>query len=436
MRSSATAEDLPDASFAGQQDTFLNVTGEDALLEACKRCYASLFTDRAIAYRDEQGFDHLEVALSAGVQTMVRSDQASAGVMFTVDTETGFPHTVVINAAWGLGESVVQGSVTPDQYTVFKPFLRETKGAGDGRERVPILGKDLGAKREKTVYAEGSNGAGDPIETVETSEEERRSWVLEDEEILRLARWAMAIEDHYGRPMDVEWAKDGRSGELYIVQARPETVQSNQETQSLRTYTLEEEGEELVRGLAIGAAIAAGAVQVIESAADVDRFEEGSVLVTSMTDPDWVPIMKQAAGIVTDRGGRTSHAAIVSRELGIPAVVGTGRATEVTLSCVEGQPRRREARPPLRRARGLGAVDDPPPDRDRSRGRPVGICGQAPSDHPDFAEFLVECGIDSISLNPDSVLRAIRHVAAAEARRAKGEKDETAEPTRPAAAAE
>jgi pyruvate,water dikinase len=349
VRSSATAEDLPDASFAGQQDSFLNVAGEEDLLEACKRCYASLFTDRAIAYREEKGFDHLEVALSAGVQRMVRSDLGSAGVLFTVDTETGFPETVVINAAWGLGESVVQGAVTPDQYTVFKPFLRDADGEGGdgGPRRVPvldpILDRELGAKREKTVYADGSNGAGDTIETVETSDEERRSRVLDDEEILRLARWGVAIEDHYGRPMDVEWAKDGRTGELFIVQARPETVQSHKDVGRIRTYTLEEKSEILLSGLAIGSAVAAGKVQVIERADEIDRFEEGSVLVTSMTDPDWVPVMKQAAGIVTDRGGRTSHAAIVSRELGIPAVVGTGRATEVledgrevTLSCVEG----------------------------------------------------------------------------------------------------
>ncbi|MFW6175813.1 MAG: phosphoenolpyruvate synthase, partial [Acidobacteriota bacterium] len=350
VRSSATAEDLPQASFAGQQETFLNVTGEEALLAACRRCFASLFTDRAIAYRDEQGFDHLQVALSVGVQKMVRSDLAGAGVLFTIDTETGFPNNFLINAAWGLGETVVKGIVDPDQYTVFKPFL-------DDPSLVPVLDKDLGTKEQKLVYTEGSEGtegtegagppgadpAGETTRLVETSEEERRAFVLSDEEILTLARWGGTIEEHYGRPMDVEWAKDGESGELHIVQARPETVQSRLEAAALRSYRLEETGERLVSGLAIGQAIAAGPVCRLESAAEIEHFRPGSVLVTGMTDPDWVPIMKRAAGIVTDHGGRTSHAAIVSRELGIPAVVGTGRATEVledgrevTLSCAEG----------------------------------------------------------------------------------------------------
>jgi len=334
VRSSATAEDLPHASFAGQQETYLNVRGADDLLEACRECYASLFTDRAITYRENQGFDHLDVALSIGVQRMVRSGEAGSGVMFTLDTETGFPDTVIINAAWGLGESVVQGRVTPDQYTVFKPFL----GHGD---LVPILRKELGDKRIKMIYAE--SGASGALDTVETSEEERRSFVLSDEEILTLARWGEIIEEHYGRPMDVEWAKDGDTGELSIVQARPETVQSRKQAATLETFRLHERGERLLTGVAIGQAIAAGKVQVLESADEIDRFEDGAVLVTEMTDPDWVPIMKRAAGIITDHGGRTSHAAIVSRELGIPAVVGTGEATEVlgdgrevTLSCAEG----------------------------------------------------------------------------------------------------
>ena len=333
VRSSATAEDLPDASFAGQQDTYLNITGADALLAACKDCFASLFTDRAISYRVEQGFEHTDVALSIGVQKMVRSDLGSAGVMFTIDSDTGFPDTAIINAAWGLGENVVGGEVTPDQYTVYKPFL-------DQEELVPIIARTVGAKERKLVYTDAGP---EPTANEETSESERRAIVLGDDEILALARWGTVIEAHYERPMDVEWAKDGRSGELFVVQARPETVQSRAGAGTLSTFSLTESGEVLVSGLAIGQAIAAGEVQVIASADDVDSFTDGKVLVTEMTDPDWVPIMRRAAGIVTDRGGRTSHAAIVSRELGVPAVVGTGDATdkladgrEVTISCVEG----------------------------------------------------------------------------------------------------
>ncbi|WP_328308941.1 phosphoenolpyruvate synthase [Actinomycetospora sp. NBC_00405] len=333
VRSSATAEDLPDASFAGQQDTYLNITGADALLAACKDCYASLFTDRAISYRVEQGFEHTDVALSIGVQKMVRSDLGSAGVMFTIDSDTGFPDTAIINGAWGLGENVVGGEVTPDQWTVYKPFL-------DREELTPILVRTVGAKERKLVYTDSGD---EPTTNVDTDDEERRTLVLDDDEVLALARWGVTIEEHYGRPMDVEWAKDGRTGELFVVQARPETVQSRAGAGTLSTFHLDETGEVLVSGLAIGQAIAAGEVQVIASADDVDSFEDGKVLVTEMTDPDWVPIMKRAAGIVTDRGGRTSHAAIVSRELGVPAIVGTQDATErlaagreVTLSCVEG----------------------------------------------------------------------------------------------------
>lgn len=333
VRSSATAEDLPDASFAGQQETFLNITGAEELLDACRRCYASLFTDRAIVYRETKGFDHLQIALSVGVQKMVRADRASAGVMFSIDTETGFPDVVVIDAAWGLGENVVQGAVTPDNYLVFKPLL-------DQEDLRPILHKKLGSKERKMVYA---RSAGHTTRNTETSAKERHAFVLTDAEILQLARWAVIIEKHYQRPMDMEWAKDGDSGELFIVQARPETVQSRQAAGVLRRYTLKEKGEVLLRGLAIGEMIATGKVQVIKSASDIDRFEEGSILVTGMTDPDWVPVMKKAAGIITDHGGRTSHAAIVSRELGIAAVVGTGTGTSdlkdgqaVTLSCAEG----------------------------------------------------------------------------------------------------
>jgi len=332
-RSSATAEDLPEASFAGQQETFLNVTGESELLEACRKCYASLFTDRAITYRQEQGFDHMQVALSVGVQKMVRADKACAGVMFTIDTETGFPDVVVINGSWGLGDTVVQGTVIPDEYRVFKPLL--------GREGLrPIIEKTLGDKEKKEIYASGGS---ETTKDVQTTQAERRSFVLDDDEILRLARWAATIEDHYERPMDIEWAKDGQSGDLFIVQARPETVQSQKEASLLKTYRLKEKGERLLTGLAIGQAVAAGEACVIEDVEEMERFADDAILVTGMTDPDWVPIMKRAAGIVTDHGGRTSHAAIVSRELGIPAIVGAGEATdrlhsgqEITISCTEG----------------------------------------------------------------------------------------------------
>lgn len=334
VRSSATAEDLPEASFAGQQETFLNITGDEELLDACRKCYASLFTDRAITYREEHGFDHFKVALSVGVQTMVRSDKGGSGVMFSIDTETGFPDVVVINAAWGLGENVVQGTVNPDEYRVFKPLL------GDDHLR-PIIEKARGEKQKRMVYARGGS---ETTKNVDTPKHLREAFVLDDDEILQLARWSTAIERHYDQPMDMEWAKDGESGELLIVQARPETVQSQKAAGSLKTYTLKERGEELVSGLAVGEQIASGKVQVIRSADEIDRFEDGVVLVTEMTDPDWVPIMKRAAAIVTDHGGRTSHAAIVSRELGLPAAVGTGNATEaleegteVTLSCAEGE---------------------------------------------------------------------------------------------------
>ena len=333
VRSSATAEDLPEASFAGQQETFLNVTGEEDLIETCKKCYASLFTDRAIAYRMEQGYDHRDIALSVGVQKMIRSDKAGAGVMFTLDPESGYPDVVVINAAWGLGENVVNGTVTPDEYMVYKKLL-------DREQLEPILEKSLGNKEKKIIYA---GGAGQTTKNIDTPRSEQTSFVLEDGEILELARWAVAIEDHYGRAMDIEWAKDGESGNLYIVQARPETVQSQRASNTLETFDLKETGERLLSGLAIGEAIASGNAIMIKHPDEKDRFEQGAILVTGMTDPDWVPIMKKAAAIVTDYGGRTCHAAIVSRELGIPAVIGTGKATdaieegrEITVSCAEG----------------------------------------------------------------------------------------------------
>lgn len=332
VRSSATAEDLPDASFAGQQQTFLNVRGEKALLAACRRCYASLFTDRAISYREAKGFDHMRVALSVGIQQMVRADLGGSGVMFSIDTETGFEDVCVIDAAWGLGENVVQGAVDPDEYQVFKPLLADPSLA-------PIVGKKRGGKAQKMIYAAGEN----TTRNVPTSKKERATFVLSDQEILMLARWAAAIEDHYGCPMDMEWAKDGESGEIFLVQARPETVQSQRKTAAFRTYTITDKGRKLTIGLAIGDAVVSGRVCLIENARDIDSFVDGAVLVTSTTDPDWVPIMRRAAAIVTDHGGRTSHAAIVSRELGLPAIVGTGNATEilhpeqeVTISCAEG----------------------------------------------------------------------------------------------------
>ncbi|MDG0025397.1 phosphoenolpyruvate synthase [Trinickia sp. Y13] len=333
VRSSATAEDLPDASFAGQQETFLNVRGEHALLVACRRCYASLFTNRAISYREAKGFDHMKVALSIGVQRMVRSDLAGAGVMFSIDTETGFDKLVVINAAWGLGENVVQGTVDPDEYEVFKPLL-------DNDELTPIIGKTLGEKQLKVIYA---SDARTPTKNVPTSKAERAAFVLTDPEILELARWACDIERHYGQPMDIEWAKDGMNGELYIVQARPETVQSRREASAIKTYRLVHAGPRLLTGVAVGEAIAAGTVCVIDNPHRAEHFVDGAILVTRTTDPDWVPLMRRAAAIVTDHGGRTSHAAIVSRELGLPAIVGTGNAThmlhdeqEITVSCAQG----------------------------------------------------------------------------------------------------
>lgn len=332
VRSSATAEDLPDASFAGQQETFLNIRGEAALLDACRRCYASLFTDRAISYRQAKGFEHMRVALSVGVQRMVRSDLGGAGVMFTIDTETGFDKVVLIDAAWGLGETVVQGSVVPDEYQVFKPLLRDPALS-------PIIEKSCGEKAQKLVYAAGDA----PTRLVPTSKAERSAFVLNDAEILTLARWATAIEAHYGCPMDVEWAKDGETGEIFIVQARPETVQARRSAGRSNIYRITQKGRRLAAGLAIGDAVATGRVCLIERVEDIGLFVDGAILVTSTTDPDWVPIMRRAAAIVTDRGGRTSHAAIISRELGLPAVVGTGNATEllhdgqeVTVSCAEG----------------------------------------------------------------------------------------------------
>jgi len=339
VRSSATAEDLPDASFAGQQETYLNVQGETALLENCKRCFASLFTDRAISYRRDKGFDHFKVGLSIGVQRMVRSDLAAAGVMFSIDTETGFSDVVLIEAAYGLGENVVQGAVSPDEYYVFKPTLK--KG------HRPILHKSLGTKEFKLVY---DIGGGKMVKNIPVSADDRLRFAISDDEVLRLAHWACLIEDHYSHkhghymPMDMEWAKDGRSGELFIVQARPETVQSQKQFDTLEVYRLKEKARVLAQGRSIGEKIAQGPVRIVRSVKNLQEVREGDILVTEKTDPDWEPTMKKTAAIVTNRGGRTCHAAIVSRELGLPAIVGTENGTEkltdgqiVTVSCAEGE---------------------------------------------------------------------------------------------------
>ena len=334
VRSSATAEDLPDASFAGQQETFLNVRGLDGIREAIHHVFASLFTDRAISYRVHHGFDHEQVALSAGIQRMVRSDIGASGVMFTIDTESGFDQAVFITAAWGLGETVVQGAVNPDEFYVYKPNLEAGRPA--------ILRRSLGGKAIKMIYS-GETGHGKTIATVDVPEHDRMRFCLTDEDIESLARQAVIIEKHYGRPMDIEWGKDGHDGHIYILQARPETVKSRDGGQVLERYHLNNRGEVLVEGRSIGQRIGAGPSRVVSSIDEINRVQPGDVLVTDMTDPDWEPIMKRAAAIVTNRGGRTCHAAIIARELGIPAIVGCGDATEkipdsieVTASCAEG----------------------------------------------------------------------------------------------------
>ncbi len=334
VRSSATAEDLPDASFAGQQETFLNVRGLEGIREAVHHVFASLFTDRAIAYRVHHGFDHEQVALSAGIQRMVRSDVGASGVMFTMDTESGFRDAVFITASWGLGETVVQGAVNPDEFYVHKPTLEAGRPA--------ILRRNLGGKAIKMIYS-GDTAHGKTVETVDVPEAERMRFCLSDADIEDLARQAVTIEQHYGRPMDIEWGKDGEDGQLYILQARPETVKSRDGGQTLERYHLKDRGPVLAEGRAIGQRIGAGKVRVIQDVGEINRVENGDVLVTDMTDPDWEPIMKRAAAIVTNRGGRTCHAAIIARELGIPAIVGCGNATEAitdgieaTVSCAEG----------------------------------------------------------------------------------------------------
>ncbi len=333
VRSSATAEDLPDASFAGQQETYLNIRGEKMILEACKKCFASLFTNRAISYRVDKGFDHFKIGLSIGVQRMVRSDLGSSGVMFSIDTESGFENAVLIDAAYGLGEYVVKGVVTPDEFYVFKPTLKE------GFK--PILSRKLGSKKKKLVYSHEGTAV---TEERTVSHPDRRRFCIEDRHVLQLAKWAMLIEDHYRKPMDMEWALDGRTGQLFIVQARPETVHSLKKGNVLEEYVLKKFGKVLVTGSAVGKKIGAGPARIIRNVKDMAQFQKGEVLVTEITDPDWEPIMKIASAIVTDKGGRTSHAAIVSRELGIPAIVGCENAThvlkagkEITVSCAEGE---------------------------------------------------------------------------------------------------
>jgi len=340
VRSSATAEDLPDASFAGQQETFLNIRGIDALIDNCKKCFASLFTNRAISYRHDKGFGQFDVYLSITVQKMVRSDSASSGVMFSIDTESGFQDAVFLTGAWGLGENVVQGAVNPDEFYVFKPTLKQGKR--------PIVGKRVGSKEMKMIY-NNEAGAKEPVKNIATTPTERSSYVINDDEILQLANWACIIEDHYGKAMDIEWAKDGDgvnagTGNLFIVQARPETVHSQNSKKVMETYKLKEKGNVLVEGLAVGTKIGQGKANVIADVSDIHSFKAGQVLVTDMTDPDWEPIMKIAAAIVTNRGGRTCHAAIISRELGIPCVIGTANGSEIiktgqeiTVSSAEGE---------------------------------------------------------------------------------------------------
>ena len=319
VRSSATAEDMPDASFAGQQETFLNVRGIDAIMEAIKHVFASLFNDRAISYRVHQGYDHRGVALSAGIQRMVRSDIAASGVMFSIDTESGFDQVVFITSSYGLGEMVVQGAVNPDEFYVHKPTLAANRPA--------VLRRNLGSKKIQMIYSDATEHGKQTL-IVDTPAELTQQFSLSDEEVEALARQAVIIEQHYGRPMDIEWAKDGIDGKLYIVQARPETVQSNRTGQALERYALKDKSQVVVEGRAIGQKIGTGVARVLSSISEMDQVQPGDVLVTDMTDPDWEPIMKRASAIVTNRGGRTCHAAIIARELGIPAVVGCGDATD------------------------------------------------------------------------------------------------------------
>lgn len=339
-RSSATAEDLPNASFAGQQETYLNVSGIENLLKACLRCYASLFTDRAIKYRTDNGFEHMKVALSVGVQLMVRSDKACSGVIFTLDPDTGFEHVILVAGAWGLGENVVQGSVNTDEFLVFKPFL--------GKAEQTIISRKLGSKAKTMIYSEKSVHdivlPEDAIINMNTPLSQQQKFVLNDREMVKLAQWAIIIEQHYGRHMDIEWAKDGISGEMFIVQARPETVHSQKNKEAtFKEYKIKEKGKLICQGIGLGNSIGSGKARLLKSPAEMDKLAKGEILVTGRTDPDWDPILKKAGAIITDQGGRTSHAAIVAREVGAMAIVGTGDATRtikdgqlITVSTAEG----------------------------------------------------------------------------------------------------
>lgn len=335
VRSSATAEDLPDASFAGQHESYLNVKGEKDLVKAVQKCYASLYTDRAIKYREDKGFAHEKVLLSVGVQKMVRSDKGCAGVAFTLEPESGFRDLILLSGVWGLGENIVQGAVTPDEFFVFKPTLRQGKNA--------IIQKRLGDKSRTMIYAEDTDASQTTV-NIDTPLDKQESFVINDEEITRLAKWCLLIEEHYGKPMDIEWAKDGRTGELFIVQARPETVHSQKNPYQINEYKLLEKGERLAEGNAIGNKIATGIARVLQSSGESGKLNQGEIVVTDITSPDWDPILKKAAAIVTNKGGRTSHASIVARELGVPAIVGCGDATSqirdgemITVSCSEGK---------------------------------------------------------------------------------------------------
>ena len=479
VRSSATAEDLPDASFAGQQETFLNVVGIDDVLHKMKEVFASLYNDRAISYRVHKGFAHDVVALSAGVQRMVRSDKGAAGVMFTIDTESGFDQVVFITSSYGLGETVVQGAVNPDEFYVHKPMLEAGKQA--------LIRRNLGSKLVQMVFAtpEEKAASGKLVATTDVSPELRNRYSLTDAEVQELAQYALVIEKHYGRPMDIEWGKDGTDGKLYILQARPETVKSQSKGQAEQRYKLKGSGTVLAEGRAIGQKIGTGRVRLVSDISQMDQVEAGDVLVTDMTDPNWEPVMKKAAAIVTNRGGRTCHAAIIARELGIPAVVGCGNATEllkngtlVTVSCAEGDTGRiydglleteitevkrgenglevimmcevpsnailadefleyfdgfsigsndlTQLTLGLDRDSGLELLAADFDERDPAvkkmlecaitaclaQNKYVGICGQGPSDHPDFAQWLADKGIASISLNPDSVIDTWQRLAA------------------------
>jgi len=339
VRSSATAEDLPDASFAGQQETYLNVKGDENLIKACHRCYASLFTDRAIKYREDHGYDHIKVALSIGAQVMVRSDKACSGVMFTIDPDSGFENVVLVSGAWGLGENVVQGSVNTDEFLVFKPLL--------GKVNQSVISHKLGSKMKTMIYSgkslEEIRKPEDAVLNLETPDEKRKQFILEDKDIVQLADWAIKIQNHYKRNMDIEWAKDGETGNLFIVQARPETVHSNRNKNLLKQYKLLEKGTVLCRGVGLGNRIVSGKARILHSPSEMNKLNEGEILVTEQTDPDWDPILKKATAIITDQGGRTSHAAIVARELGAIAIVGTGNGTKnikdgqvITVTAAEG----------------------------------------------------------------------------------------------------